>query len=672
MNSFLFYQKPVFHLRRPHFLVVIIVLLFQSTSGSAQWSLVGGVGLNTQAVKSISFYDAFHGVAYGTGDTAYFTKDGGATWQNETMPEPGLVVQKFSRASRRGLYAVCTNGKIIRNTVFTKLPPTPVVLSDTSYRLDSTFATNGISHIYGTATFNKLLRNPDGSLLACGYHYEGGPNAYYIHIRKVNSCGQPDSSFGTNGLVRHTFEQRNSGYDYLLQPDGKIVVCGSQAPDNASSSQKPFIARFLANGKPDSTFGINGTWKQEANETNSFVGVLQLASGRFLCSAGHVTRMYTARGRPDSTYANNGVKIFPNPPSINWSYEGRGYLRPDGKLWSICSAWPGGDTKLGIYATDTTGKIDSTFGTNGFFLEGIASVGGSFPFSGVLQSNGKLVVACTQNDVGVRLVRIMYPGKVDSTFGTNGFTFVPGSRMSFISKVMGDHILVAQTIGGVPGVQFLLLDSSGIPVPGFSINNGSNAIVISIGTGTQFTTFVEEPTGEWTMAGGATEHFQTTRVLPAQRSAMPNIVQQGDQLNAQVNLPTVTFQWFFNGNPISGATSETLAINQLGTYSVEVRSNRGCLGTDQLTITSIVGVDKMVNSANGIQIVNPVEGEIRFLQPISKNSVLRMVDSQGRMVRETKMDAGQSVVPVLGFSPGIYQLILLEEGSMERVRIVVR
>jgi gliding motility-associated-like protein len=47
----------------------------------------------------------------------------------------------------------------------------------------------------------------------------------------------------------------------------------------------------------------------------------------------------------------------------------------------------------------------------------------------------------------------------------------------------------------------------------------------------------------------------------------------------------VTFQWLLNGTPVPGATSNTLVVNEGGTYTLEVTSqDNGCVGTDEVIV----------------------------------------------------------------------------------------
>jgi uncharacterized delta-60 repeat protein len=214
-----------------------------------------------------------------------------------------------------------------------------------TYRLDSTFANNGIGRRNWGNDYSvdaqKILRQSDGSYLICGYEYTISQNAFYNNIWKVNACGQTDSSFGINGLVRHTFEQRNSGYDFALQPDGKIVVTGSQAPGNAGSQQKPFISRYLANGQPDSTFGMFGSNKITDTQADAFFSLIPCPNGKYMTTSGQFFMRFNPDGSRDLGFGVNGKYERPTPPGVNFSYGGYGYLRNDSTIWTVTSTFNG-------------------------------------------------------------------------------------------------------------------------------------------------------------------------------------------------------------------------------------------------------------------------------------------------------------------------------------------
>jgi uncharacterized delta-60 repeat protein len=72
----------------------------------------------------------------------------------------------------------------------------------------------------------------------------------------LNSNGSVDNNFGTTGLVTTMFTALDDfGRGIALQGDGKIVVVGQRS----NQSQPDFgIARYLADGSPDASFGTAG------------------------------------------------------------------------------------------------------------------------------------------------------------------------------------------------------------------------------------------------------------------------------------------------------------------------------------------------------------------------------------------------------------------------------
>jgi uncharacterized delta-60 repeat protein len=74
-------------------------------------------------------------------------------------------------------------------------------------------------------------------------------------LARFNSNGTPDNSFGINGLVINAVGSYNNVLTSLtLQPDKKIIATGSM--DDPSFSM--VLNRYLANGAPDTSFGVAG------------------------------------------------------------------------------------------------------------------------------------------------------------------------------------------------------------------------------------------------------------------------------------------------------------------------------------------------------------------------------------------------------------------------------
>jgi uncharacterized delta-60 repeat protein len=125
---------------------------------------------------------------------------------------------------------------------------------DTSFGDDGKVVTGGGDAITAVA----LL--PDGRILAAGnaFSSDGG---YDIALLRYNADGSPDNSFGTGGKVLVDLTSSDTVHAMTVLSDGRILVAG-QLHDSG------FIARFLANGSLDTTFGVPRTgWITPADNT---------------------------------------------------------------------------------------------------------------------------------------------------------------------------------------------------------------------------------------------------------------------------------------------------------------------------------------------------------------------------------------------------------------------
>src|SRR2546426_10186904 len=97
------------------------------------------------------------------------------------------------------------------------------------------------------------------ALTACGYKSTtsyGAPTA--VALARYNANGTPDTTnlVGGTGLVTTDINtsQDDVAFATVLQPDGKIIAVGTSFTTPASI----VVIRYNANGTPDSTFGSGG------------------------------------------------------------------------------------------------------------------------------------------------------------------------------------------------------------------------------------------------------------------------------------------------------------------------------------------------------------------------------------------------------------------------------
>jgi uncharacterized delta-60 repeat protein len=276
-----------------------------------------------------------------------------------------------------------------------------------------------------------IALQPDGKIVAVGY--EG------VVVARYTSTGELDSVFGTNGIVT-TDLLGSYAWGVALQPDGKIVVTGQYWNGLGNAT---FIARYTADGEPDSSFGTGGVVTAPGAVGVAFDVAVQ-PDGKIVIGGGSIGRFtaarYTAGGALDTSFGDGGVaKLESGSPY--YSVEGRALaLGPDGSIvlagritTECCS---GGS--FGVVRLTPDGALDPSFsgdGTATVGFDGVAYFGDSAG-AVVVQPNKKIVVVGRSMQpptiTDFALARFLPDGTLDASFSGDGrlltvFDYWPGS-----------------------------------------------------------------------------------------------------------------------------------------------------------------------------------------------------------------------------------------------------
>jgi uncharacterized delta-60 repeat protein len=176
----------------------------------------------------------------------------------------------YSWSDAAGAIALEVDGKILEAGTVTTLSDVDfgLIQYNTDGTLDSTFGSNGKL----TADFDSrndqlhsLAIQPDGKIIAAGASWKYldtvfGPD---FAIARFYANGAPDSSFGTDGRVITSIDGYQDGFDIAysvaLQPDGKIILAGSTRSNIQDPGYEDFaLVRYNPDGSLDSSFGVNG------------------------------------------------------------------------------------------------------------------------------------------------------------------------------------------------------------------------------------------------------------------------------------------------------------------------------------------------------------------------------------------------------------------------------
>lgn len=313
------------------------------------------------------------------------------------------------------------------------------------FNLDVTYGNSGINNTNVSLETSIILN--DNKILV---PYKLSPSYPYsspaIGIRKFNSDGTLDMSFGTNGVGLYTptsFADRFEIYGVKVQPDGKIVIVGqTHTVGGFAYYYNFFIFRFNSNGTTDTTFGTNGLVKYSINTFNTlrerFLDVAIDNNNRII-AVGYTTAdvdsktdalaiRFDSNGVLDTTFATNGVLKLNIPDS---DYFSQIHILDDSKILLI-----GGTTLTStnqdflIAKIDDLGVFDTTFGTNGKSSIDF-NLGVDSPSKLFFKPNDKMMIVGTStiNTLSSRaaFAQINSDGSLDNSFSTDGknVTYIP-------------------------------------------------------------------------------------------------------------------------------------------------------------------------------------------------------------------------------------------------------
>ena len=349
--------------------------------------------------------------------------------------------------------------------------------------LDQSFADGGKTRINfgGVDSARDVLIQPDGKILVVG----AANNERDFGLLRLNTDGSLDRSFGWGGRVTTNFSGTDFAEAVALQRDGKIVVVGNGG-DNFG------VARYLANGQLDQSFGVGGKTRINFSGVDSARDVLIQPDGKILVvgaaksEADFGLLRLNTDGSLDSSFGQGG-KVTTNFSGTDFAESVA--LQRDGKIVVVGN---GGDN-FGVARYLPNGQLDQSFGFGGKTLINFSSVDSARDV--LIQPDGKiLVVGAAKSEADFGLLRLNSNGSLDSSFGENGRVTTNFSGTDFAESVAlkNDGTIVVVGGGGADfGVAIYdqngqLTTEPGTPeTPPETSNGGSSKGSIAVGIGPQ-------------------------------------------------------------------------------------------------------------------------------------------------------------------------------------------
>ncbi|MFZ4526064.1 MAG: Ig-like domain-containing protein [Chlorobium sp.] len=228
--------------------------------------------------------------------------------------------------------------------------------------LDTNFNGNGevVTTIDSSGIGRSVALQPDGKILVAGSNGNNGNRDFAF--ARYNGDGTLDTSFHGGTMVTTDFGGDDQASDVVLQSDGKFLVVGY----SLSGTNNIAIARYNTDGTLDTSFSGDGKIVEELGRDDQGYAVTVDPDGKILVS-GHsdsnvVLLRYNADGTPDNTFSGDGL-VTTNIGGVTL-LNGQALTGTDVTLLAggkiLVSGHSNGDAALVRYNSD--GSLDTTFG----------------------------------------------------------------------------------------------------------------------------------------------------------------------------------------------------------------------------------------------------------------------------------------------------------------------
>jgi uncharacterized delta-60 repeat protein len=300
---------------------------------------------------------------------------------------------------------------------------------NTNGTLDTTFGSGGtatlpVGPVSSESLVLQLVLQPDGhQVVDFVIGGEIGTGPVTPELARFTSGGTLDTTFNSAGSVPGTV---TFSFPYPLSGI-RLAIYPSTGFDTADYGKIAVAASIYGNPVPP---GVNSG---------------QIALAR-----------YNADGAPDTTFGQSGqvVTPFPNSGASPWAttIQGDGKIVVAGRTVVTGVGWA-----LSLLRYNTNGSLDTTFGNGGLLQTSFAS--GNRNVGVAIQPDGRIVFAGTVN-AGLLVARYL-PGPEIGTFTASPSTVMNGSNLALSASNLSDGDPSGTGYATVMQVAFYAVDSSG-------------------------------------------------------------------------------------------------------------------------------------------------------------------------------------------------------------------
>jgi uncharacterized delta-60 repeat protein len=234
--------------------------------------------------------------------------------------------------------------------------------------LDQTFGTFGAVTAISLSEVASITVTPQNDYIVTKRSQIG--TSYLPAIEKIKNSGNRDLSFGTNGVTTLATATHEVAKNLPKDAPGNYYSLIYKNSPSDVTSQSAKLIKLMPNGQPDPAFGVGGTvdlmaFMTLATVTSSPVDFIRTDSGKFLVFMYKKMVQLNADGSLDTNFGTNGVVTFTS-------------VLPDYSIFDVVAngsdyfvggySFSGSD-KSTVIKVNSSGTIDTSFGTNGIYVD---------------------------------------------------------------------------------------------------------------------------------------------------------------------------------------------------------------------------------------------------------------------------------------------------------------
>ncbi|MCC2544888.1 IPT/TIG domain-containing protein [Hymenobacter sp. BT175] len=553
--------------------VVLLLLSLLPLLGRAQAPTISSFSPSSGSAGTLvtisgSNLDQVRGVRFGGGALALFTAQSASSLTVQVPVDAASGALRLTPLSGSAVSSATSFSYLARpRGMYTTLSPAGPFDACQARTLTATATTPAFamtrSGLSGAA--QCVVQQPDGKILLGGTFQSWQFATHYIsqnNLTRINVDGTLDTGFSVG-----------SGFDgtvnsIALQADGKILVGGQFAYYNGAAA--PNLIRLNADGTVDASFGLGSGFGYTFSRPHEVRGVVVQPDGKVLVCGlfdtfngqpqGNVVRL-NADGSRDGTFAGQMTGL----QGINAVV-----LQDDGKVLIGGGVIENrGDVQNPIYINrlvrfNTNGTEDTAFnpGGNTFYVYSNGHVSNAARVNSlVVQADGKILAggsfATYTGSARPNLVRLLSTGSADTDF-----TGSIATEVLLVALQRSGHVLVGRR-AGTSESGLVRLDSYGAEV-------GLNGYTVDY-TGTRnptVTTVAEQPDGKLLIGGSFDAYTNFNTGNPTGHRGLVRVNPDFSLNDSPTTMPGAAFT-FSPGN----TTTNPLTTTTAGNYSAVASYN---------------------------------------------------------------------------------------------------